>query len=221
MKLFSSLHPDKSVFRTGFLLCLWIATGLVSSSSPMRSFARQTSSSDKIEADSVLPKKGDDQWLLPIPEVDADPAIPTSQEVLRYRWADDISSHHQIATYLTALHKAAPNRTKLVQYGQSYEGRSLNYLVISSPENIGRLDEIRQNNLALSNAHQTEPEKARSLIESSPAIVWLAYAVHGNEISPSDAALVTAYHLLADRRDETKQLLQDLVVIIDPLQNPD
>ncbi len=59
------------------------------------------------------------------------------------------------------------------------------------------------------------------LILNSPAIIWLAYSVHGNEISPSDAALITAYHLLADKRPETKAMLEELVVIIDPLQNPD
>ena len=166
-------------------------------------------------------KKGDDHWLLPLPEVNADPEIPTSEQVLRYRWADDISSHYQVETYLRALAKAAPDRTKIVQYGESYEGRSLNYLVISSPENISRLEDIRQNNQALAQAHLTDPESARAIMESAPAVVWLAYAVHGNEISPSDAALLTAWHLLADQRPETKQQLSELVIIIDPLQNPD
>ncbi len=183
---------------------------------------QETPASETTKAEKrPAPKKGDDHWLLPLPEVDPDETIPTCEDTLRYRWADDISSHFQIATYLQALAKAAPDRTKLVQYGETYEGRSLNYLVISSTENIARLDEIRENNLALSNAHKTDAEQAKTIIESAPAIVWLAYAVHGNEISPSDAALVTAYHLLADQRDETRQLLKDLVVIIDPLQNPD
>ncbi len=106
-----------------------------------------------------------------------------------------------------------------MKYGESYEGRSLNYLVISSPENIARLDEIRANNLRI--ASSPDDPKVDSIIEDAPAIVWLAYCVHGNEISPSDAALITAYHLLADQRDETKALLKNLVVVIDPLQNPD
>ncbi|MGI9515664.1 MAG: M14 metallopeptidase family protein, partial [Pirellulaceae bacterium] len=164
--------------------------------------------------------QSDDHWLLPLPEVQADPAIPDSKQALRYQWADDISSHYQVESYLKALADAAPDRAKLVRYGESYESRSLNYLVITSAENMTRLDEIRQNNLELAKA-EIDPERASELIDSSPAIVWLAYCVHGNEISPSDAALITAYHLLADQSEETKQLLNDLVVIIDPLQNPD
>ena len=68
---------------------------------------------------------------------------------------------------------------------------------------------------------QTTPEQAKTIIESAPAIVWMAYGVHGDEISSSDAALLTAYHLLADRRESTRRLLEQTVVIIDPMQNPD
>ncbi len=163
----------------------------------------------------------EETWLLPVAELVADPKIPDSKAALRYRWGDEISSHYQIERYLKALAGAAPDRTRLVEYGTSYEGRSLNYLVISSPDNIARLDAIQSNNISLSDPRTLSNADAAGLIQNAPAIVWLAYCVHGNEISPSDAALLTAYHLLADQRAETKALLQELVVIIDPLQNPD
>lgn len=169
----------------------------------------------------VSQEKSDPHWLLPVAELDADEKIPTSQQALRYDWGDDISSHYQIETYLGRLAEAAPERTKLVQYGSSYEGRSLNYLVISSPNNIAKLDTIVENNLRLADPRTLDQANADSLIENAPAVVWLAYCVHGNEISPSDAALLTAYHLLADKRAETRELLEKLVVVIDPLQNPD
>ena len=54
-----------------------------------------------------------------------------------------------------------------------------------------------------------------------PAILWMGYGVHGDEISSGDAALLTAYHLLADRRETTRRMLEDVVVILDPMQNPD
>ncbi len=174
-----------------------------------------------VHAQETITDRDDPQWLLPLTDVQADDSIPTSEQALRYKWADEVSSHHQIETYLRRLAEAAPDRTKLVQYGESYEGRSLNYLVISSPENISRLDEIRNNNLKLADPRTCDVDAAKNLIENSPAVIWLAYCVHGNEISPSDAALVTAYHLLADQRAKTKEMLKNLVVVIDPLQNPD
>ncbi|MHC4405698.1 MAG: M14 family zinc carboxypeptidase [Planctomycetota bacterium] len=160
-------------------------------------------------------------WLLPLPETDADPGVPTLEQVVGHSWAREIPTHAEIERYLHALAAAAPDRAKLVPYGSTYEGRSLYYLVISSPQNVKRLEEIRQNNLLLSDPRKIAAGQAASLIQKSPAVVWLAYSIHGNECSPSDAALVTAYHLLADRRPQTRRLLEGLVVIIDPLQNPD
>lgn len=167
------------------------------------------------------PQPGDRGWLLPMPEVDRDPAIPDSKQVLRYDWGQDISSHLQISVFLERLAEAAPDRTRLVRYGETSEGRALQYLVISSPANINRLEEIRGNLQRLADPRSCDQATADGMIEQMPAVVWLAYAVHGNEISPSDSALLTAWHLLADRRPATVAMLEQLVVIIDPLQNPD
>ena len=161
------------------------------------------------------------RFELPLAGLDADTLVPSIKSAFGYDWGDEISNHAQIALYLKKLNESAPQRSRLVEYGHSYENRSLNYLVISSAENIERLDEIRANNLKLADPRNCDAEQAKILMENSPAVVWLAYCVHGNEISPSDAALLTAYHLLADQSDETKKLLRNLVVIIDPLQNPD
>lgn len=161
------------------------------------------------------------RFELPLKGFEADAAVPTIKTVFGYDWGDEISNHAQIALYLKKLQESAPDRSRLIEYGRSYENRSLNYLVISSADNINRLDEIQANNLQLADPRSCDPERASKLMENSPAVVWLAYCVHGNEISPSDAALLTAYHLLADQTEETKETLRNLVVIIDPLQNPD
>ena len=118
-------------------------------------------------------------------------------------------------------HDAAPDRTRLVRYGQTIEKRGLYYLAITGPKNLARLDEIREANLRLADPRKTTPEQAKAIAESTPAIVWMAYGVHGDEISSGDAALLTAYHLLADRRAATREMLDKVVVILDPMQNPD
>ena len=161
------------------------------------------------------------RFELPLAGFDADTSVPSIKSAYGYDWGDEISNHAQIALYLKKLNEAAPERSRLIEYGSSYENRSLNYLVISSAENIERLDEIRASNLKLADPRNCDPDQAKTLMENSPAVVWLAYCVHGNEISPSDAAMLTAYHLLADQSKETQTMLRNLVVIIDPLQNPD
>ncbi|WP_435022566.1 M14 family zinc carboxypeptidase (plasmid) [Tundrisphaera sp. TA3] len=160
-------------------------------------------------------------WLLPLPEVDADPKIPALKEVVGHAWGEDISSHAEIARYLRALADAAPDRARLVPYGRTIERRELSQLIVTSPANLARLDAIRADNLRLADPRGTTPEEAARLAAEVPAIVLMAYGVHGDEISSGDAAILTAYHLLADRRPETRGLLDKVVVIIDPMQNPD
>jgi hypothetical protein len=189
------------------------AAGIGSESVTIRAAAQEPA--------AAAPQRGDRAWLLPLPEAQADPAIPTLKQVVGHEWAEDISSHGQIDQYLHALADAAPDRARLFPIGRTFEGRPLSYLVISSPENIGRLEEIRKDNLRLADPRRLPEADARALAAVAPAIVWLAYGVHGNEISSGDAALLTAYTLLADTRAENRDLLEKVVVILDPAQNPD
>src|SRR5262245_15021619 len=177
---------------------------------------------------SSVPSRGQESedrksptWLLPVGTLQANGKIPTLQEVVGHTWGEDVSSYAEIERYLHVLVASEPDRTRLETYGQTYEGRTLYYLIISSPQNIERLQEIRGNNLRLADPRETSPDDARQLVSESPAIVWLAYSVHGNETSSSDAALITAYHLLADQSDATREALERLIVILDPIQNPD
>jgi hypothetical protein len=160
-------------------------------------------------------------WLLPLPEVQADDSIPKLNEVVGHTWGEDVSSYGEIERYLHVLAESAKDRVQLRTYGKSYEGRALYYLIISSAANMERIEEIRVNNLRLADPRQNSPDEARQLAAESPAIVWLAYGVHGNETSSCDAALLTAYHLLSDQTEATREALDKLVVLIDPMQNPD
>lgn len=161
------------------------------------------------------------QRLLPVPELQADPQIPTLKKVVGHEWGRDITSCAEMERYLKALVKAAADRAVLVPYGKTYEGRALYYLVIAKPDHLQRREEIRAANLQLADPRSLPPEKARELAAQTPTLIWLAYGIHGNETSGPEAALLTAYHLLADRRPQTRKLLDDAVVLIDPLQNPD
>lgn len=151
-----------------------------------------------------------------------DSSIPSLKQVLGVEPGERITMHHEAEKYANALLQAAPTRVKLFKYGETWEGRSLYYLVIGSPENIARLEEIKNGLRKLADPRTTSAAEATSLVQSLPAIVWLAYSVHGNEISSTDAALLTAYHLLAAQGDDIAALaLKNSLVIIDPMQNPD
>lgn len=143
-----------------------------------------------------------------------DPAIPTLAASAGHAPGTRITSPDQAIAYLRALAAAAPERTRLVQYTTSWEGRPLYYLVISSAQNIARLDAIKAD---LATIAAGRPGNGTAL-----PVTWLAYGVHGNEISSTDAALMTAYHVLAAKDDARAQkILAGTILVIDPMQNPD
>ncbi|MBK5910601.1 hypothetical protein CCR85_03725 [Rhodothalassium salexigens] len=156
------------------------------------------------------------------PGADYDPAVPTLERVIGHAVGEDITKPGEVLTYLRALAEARPDSMRIVRYAESWEGRPLVYAIIAKPETMARLDAIRGDIQAIADPRKTDGRAAAKLIETLPATTWLSYAVHGNEISSTDAAVLTAYHLLASRGDErVAQILDNSIVFIDPMQNPD
>ncbi len=149
-----------------------------------------------------------------------DPAIPTPEEVLGHRIGDRFPDPASIERCLRVWAEASP-RAKLVEYARSHEGRPLHYVILTSERNMARLDEIRDGMAQLADPRGLSGEDADRLLEELPAVGWFAYSIHGNETSGADAALAVIYHLAAATGDDVDTLLDDLVVIVDPLQNPD
>lgn len=157
-----------------------------------------------------------------LPGAQYDPAIPTLQQVVGHAVGERITLHHEVERYLAALEKAAPTRVKVVPYAETWEGRPLYNVFIGSSETIAKLDQIKAALQKLADPRSLNPGQAEALIKTLPTIVWLIHGVHGNEISSTDAALQTAYHLLAARNDEIAEAaLKNALVILDPMQNPD
>lgn len=156
------------------------------------------------------------------PNADYDPSVPDFVDVLGHAPGERITWTHDVRRYFDALQASSPERVSIVDYARSWEGRRLFYVVISSPENMRRVDEIKANMQRLVDPRRTTSAEASAIIEDQPAVTWLSYGVHGNEISPPEAAMLTAYHLLASRGDDrVEPILRETVVVIDPMQNPD
>jgi hypothetical protein len=156
------------------------------------------------------------------PGAQYDPAIPTIQQVLGHAPGERIAPPEELVRYFDVLAKAAPDRVRVFDYARSWEGRRLVYVVIASPENLKRIDDIKAGMQKLYDPRKSTPAEERHLIETMPAVIDLSYGVHGNEISSPDAAMMTAYHLLAVRNDKiVEQFYRDVVLLIDPTENPD
>ncbi|MCH7631661.1 MAG: hypothetical protein IIB59_00485 [Planctomycetes bacterium] len=148
-------------------------------------------------------------------------AIPTPQSVVGHTMGDGAIRYEPLVRYLHTLADASPLVT-LTPYATSHEGRTLYYLTITSVDNHARLDAIKADNAKLADPRTLGPSAAAdTIIDSLPGIAWLAYSIHGDELSSTDAAVQLAYQLAAGKDASTKRLREQLVIHIDPLMNPD
>ena len=139
---------------------------------------------------------------------------------LGFEVGDRVAAPYQISNAVLAWAKQS-NRMIVKEYAKSHEGRPLYAIFISSPNNLSKLDEIKENINLLSDGENTNANKARALINNLPAIAWMAYSIHGNETSGADAALAAIYHFIASEDPETVDMLDKMLIIIDPMMNPD
>lgn len=145
--------------------------------------------------------------------------VKSPDDVLGYPLGSKPAPHADLLKYFEYL-DTFPN-AELRSYGETYEGRKLVYLIIASDANFARLEEIRTNCLKLADPRTLGGADPKKLIDNTPAVAWMAYGIHGDELSSCDAALELAYQLMAGTDAATKQILDNCVVIIDPSENPD
>ncbi len=141
--------------------------------------------------------------------------IQSPEEFLGYEIGDQHTRHDLILAYFKYL-SSVSERANLINYGKSYEGRTLTLLSISSEENLKNLEKIKTEHLK-----STIPGSIKTINENLPIIINLGYGIHGNEPSGSEAALLTAYTLIASKNKKINRLTTDSVVFIDPTLNPD
>jgi hypothetical protein len=170
------------------------------------------------------------------PDISYEESIPSPEEFLGYKLGDAYTLHSDVVAYFKALDEAS-DRITLQKYGETYEGRGLYYVAITSGENQSNIEQLKENNLQLAGGDQDSDGNSDSevdaesqaggdnmsgdRIENQPVIVWLSYNVHGNEASSSEAAMQSAYRLVAATDTETQRLRDEAITIIDPMLNPD
>ncbi|MEX0660526.1 MAG: M14 family zinc carboxypeptidase [Balneolaceae bacterium] len=140
--------------------------------------------------------------------------VQSPAEFLGYELGERYTPHHRVLGYVNHVAEESDWVT-IHQYGTTYEHRELVYLVVTSPDNHSRIDEIRTNNLKLTGLVSGE------IVGDTKPITWLSYNIHGNETSSSEAAMKTLHELVGSVNSEAEQWLSDSVVIMDPMINPD
>ncbi len=154
-------------------------------------------------------------FLLLIPFLSFSQNIKTPAEFLGYNLGDKFSFHYRILDYVKYVESQKPGLVKVIPYGTTSEGRPLVYVAVANTENLGKLEEIRTNNLKSIGLMDGKPTA------KVPPIAWLSYNVHGNEAVSSEAVMRVLYELVNPSNATTQRILKNTVVILDPCINPD
>jgi hypothetical protein len=149
-----------------------------------------------------------------------DSKIPTPESVLGFKAGKKTATPAQIVELINLWDKSS-SKMQLVEYARSHENRPLYYAIISTTDNLSKLNQVKADLARLANPKDLSGAEASKIINRLPAVSWMAYSIHGNESSGSDASLAAIYHLIASEEKDIKDLLEKSIVIIDPSMNPD
>lgn len=141
--------------------------------------------------------------------------LQSPDDFLPHRLGEQFTPHHLLVDYMEHVAEQSEN-VLLTEYGRTSEDRPLLLAFISTPENLARLEDIRQNNLRRAGFAEGDVDPTLDR-----ALVWLSFSVHGNEAAGSEASMQVIYELADPNNTRTREWLENTVVVLDPSINPD
>jgi Zinc carboxypeptidase len=141
--------------------------------------------------------------------------IPTPKDIINHDVGEWHITHDRLLLYMKAVAKACPEKVQLQSMGFTAEQREQVLLIISSPNNIKNLEQLRQQHVQLQSGSNAVN------VKTMPVVVWIGHSIHGNESSGSNAALLGAYYLAAAQGSHIDSILENTIILYDPSFNPD
>jgi hypothetical protein len=126
----------------------------------------------------------------------------------------------QLTAYYRKL-ASESGRVKYEEIGKTTEGRPMVALTISSEDNIKHLDEYKKIVSALADPRVTTEAQAKELIARGKTVLVVTANIHSTEIASSQSVTEFAYRLATAQTGDLKAILDNVIVVIVPSQNPD
>jgi hypothetical protein len=150
-------------------------------------------------------------------------AIPSPKSLLGFTPGEDrtIADWSQITNYFARLDQTS-DRVTVQTLGQSTLKRPLIVAVISARENILALQKYKDIQRQLADPRLAMPPAQRArLIADGKVVVTISCSIHSTEIVASQMSMQLAYELASAEDPETREILQNTILLLIPSPNPD
>ncbi len=147
---------------------------------------------------------------------------PSPRSVLGFTPTDDktIADWKQITDYFAKLDAGSP-KVLVREIGKTTLGKPMIVAFISSAENIRNLEKYRRINAQLADPRTVTADAPATLINQGKTIVSISCSIHSTEIVASQMSMNLAYELATASDAETKEILDNTILLLIPSSNPD
>jgi hypothetical protein len=148
--------------------------------------------------------------------------VPTPEQFFGFK----IGTDGELATYAKELEyfqllAARTDRVKFEELGKTTLGHPYVLVTISAPQNLKRLNRLVEINHKLADPRTTSEAEATALTREGRPFYLLKATIHSNEVGNGQAIVEIAHRLATDASPETREILDNLVLLLVPSQNPD
>src|SRR5215469_15267131 len=132
----------------------------------------------------------------------------------------ELVKSEQAYAYCRALAAASP-RVRVFTIGKSEEGREILLVAIADENGIAALDKLKEATANLADPRKIAPDASGRLIASSRPIYYFNAGLHSDETGSTESVLELAYRLAVSEQPMIRHSRESLVVLINPVSNPD
>ena len=149
-------------------------------------------------------------------------AIPTPEAFAGFPIGSDgnLLRWERIVEYFEILDEHS-DRVLVEELGKTHNGNPFLLAILSSPENLGRLEQIQATQHRLAHPTGLTDQEIEELAWSSPAVIAVSCNIHATEIASSQMAVELAHRMATEDSRWMRNVLDNVVFLLVPSLNPD
>jgi hypothetical protein len=163
------------------------------------------------------------EFLSPLVDhLPASSGVPMPRDILGHDVGEPrkLDYYAELIKYYRALAATSP-RVRIIETGQTEEGRPTVVVLLSSEANLANLESNRQNLARLADPRTLTDAQAREIIAQTRPIYLVLGGLHSAETGPPEMLLELAYRVVTEDSPLVQRIRENVILGINPASDPD